>query len=97
MRRSVRECLDTLDEAAWRAASETALSRSNLHDSSREQLEPAGRAKEGAAQTLLRGTIPCGMRSRQSLHLENVKMNGIIYIVGLVVIIGLVLSFFGLR
>jgi hypothetical protein len=50
-----------------------------------------------AAQALLRGTISCGMRSRQSLHLEDVKMNGIIYLVGLVVVIGLVLSFFGLR
>lgn len=43
------------------------------------------------------GTISCEVRSHQSLHLEDVNMNSIIYLVGLVVVIGVVLSFFGLR
>jgi len=30
-------------------------------------------------------------------HLEEDSMNGIIYIVGLIVVIGVILSFFGLR
>jgi hypothetical protein len=43
------------------------------------------------------GTIPGTFYYPSGGEAEELSMNGIIYIVGLIVVIGIVLSFFGLR
>ena len=44
-----------------------------------------------------KGTIPGMFYCLSSNEAEELSMNGIIYIIGLIVVIGIVLSFFGLR
>jgi hypothetical protein len=43
------------------------------------------------------GQLPFGMRFGQVAHAKDKIMNGIVYLVGLVVIVLFLLSFFGLR
>ena len=51
----------------------------------------------GATSELNRYREPSSENYVVLYHMEEDTMNGIIYIVGLVVVIGLILSFFGLR